>query len=94
MKKWKIKDKINQGEIFYKVGDEVVVIRRKKNGYPRGLKDGVIYIIRQIENDHLVVAQHSTDGVGFLQPIKIHKTYVCSKSLLRDIKIDDILKQM
>lgn len=93
MKKWYIKDKINQGEINYNIGDEVVVIRRKQNGYPHKLKDDVIYIVRQIENDNLIVAQHSLDGVGFLQPIKVNRTYVCSKSLLRDIKINDILKQ-
>lgn len=92
MKKYFIKDKIKQGEISYNIGDEVVVVRRKKNGHPRNLKDGISYIIRDIENDNLIVAEHSSDGIGFLQPIKVHKTYVCNKSLLRDIKINDILK--
>lgn len=92
MKKLYIKDKLRQGDITYNVDDEVVVVRRKKNGYPHSLKDDVIYIVRRIENDNLIIAQHSSDGVGFLSPIKVHRTYVCNKSLLRDIKIDDILK--
>ena len=93
MKKWKIKDKINQGDITYNINDEVVVVRRKQNGYPHKLKDDVVYIVRQIENDNLIIAQHSLDGKGFLPQIKVHRTYVCNKSLLRDIKIDEILKQ-
>lgn len=93
MKKWKIKDKINQGDITYNINDEVVVVRRKQNGYPHKLKDDVVYIVRNIENDNLIVSQHSSDGVGFLQSVKVHCSYVCNKSLLRDIKIDEILKQ-
>lgn len=93
MDKWFIKDKIRNSQIRYQVGDEVVVIRRKKNGHPRSLKDDVVYIVRNIENDNLIVSQHSSDGVGFLQSVKVHCSYVCNKSLLRDIKIDEILKQ-
>jgi len=93
MDKWFIKDKIRNSQIRYQVGDEVVVVRRKKNGHPRSLKDDVVYIVRNIENDNLIVSQHSSDGVGFLQSVKVHCSYVCNKSLLRDIKIDEILKQ-
>jgi hypothetical protein len=91
MKKYYIKDKIKQGEIKYNIGDEVVVVRRKQNGYPHRLKDDTVYIVKRIENDNLVISQHSLDGVGFLPSIKVHKTYVCNKSDLRDIKINDIL---
>lgn len=93
MKKWKIKDKINHGDITYNVGDEVILVRRKQNGYPHRIKDGEVYIVNQIENDFLLIAQHSSDGIGFINHAKIHKTYFCNKSLLRDIKIDEILKQ-
>jgi len=93
MDKWFIKDKIRNSQIRYQVGDEVVVIRRKKNGHPRSLKDDVVYIVRNIENDNLIVSQHSSDGVGFLQSVKVHCSYVCNKSLFRDLKIDEILKQ-
>lgn len=93
MRKWYIKDKIRRGFITYKKGDEVVLLRRKKNGHPRGLKDGVIYIVREIEGDHLIVAQHSSDGIGFLQQVKVHKSYVGNKTTIRDIKIDEVLNK-
>jgi len=93
MNKVYINDKIRRGDITYKEGDEVIVIRRKKNGYPHQLEDGVSYFIRDIEGGKIIVARRTLDGLGFLQPIKVHSSYICSKHLLRDIKINDILKQ-
>lgn len=91
MKKQYITDRIKRGIITYQVGDEVVVVRRKKNGYPRGLKDDVIYIIKDIEGDNLIVSEPINDR--WHQPVKVHRSYVGNKSALRDIKIDEILKQ-
>jgi hypothetical protein len=84
---------IKSGVIDYEIGDGVVLLKRKKTGYPRGVKDGEIYLIQEIENDHLVIAQHSSDGIGWLQSIKVHKTYLINKSKLRDIKINSILNE-
>jgi len=93
MDKWVIKDGIKRGKTKFLEGDEVIVFRRKNNGHPRALKDNEAYIIIKIENDSLIVAQHSSDAVGFLEPIKVHKTYMISKRYLREIKINSILEQ-
>jgi len=91
---WVIKDKIKKGLISYNVGDEVVIYKRKANGHPRSIKDGVNYVIKHIDSDgHIIVAQHSSDGIGFLQSIRVHKMYVINKSLLRDIKLNSLLDE-
>jgi hypothetical protein len=88
---WCTIDDIKRGKIDFIAGDEVMFFRRKSNGYPKGLNDDDFYIVRKKENDSLIVAKHSLDGVGFLQPIKVHKTYMISKRFLREIKINNIL---
>jgi hypothetical protein len=88
---WKLKDMIRRGLITHQIGDKVSIFRRKDNGYPRTIKNDVEYTIRGIENDFLIISIHSTDGVGWVQPIKVHKTYMVSKSLIRDLKLDSIL---
>lgn len=93
MNNWCIIDDIKRGKTEFIEGDEVMVFRRKPNGHPRGLNDDEFYIVQKIENDSLIVAQHSSDGVGFLQPVKVHKTYMISKRFLREIKINSILKE-
>lgn len=90
MDNWVTRDKIKRGLITYNVGETVVLFRRKK-AYPK-LEDDVEYTIQSIENDFLLVRKHSGDGIGWTAPIKVHKTYVISKSGLRDIKIDILLK--
>ncbi len=93
MNNLEIRDKIKRGLISYEVGDEVVCFARKSNGHPRGVKDGVTYIIKHIDLDgHIVVAQHSLDGIGFLQSIRVHKMYMIKKSDLREFKLEKILK--
>lgn len=92
MDNWIIKNMIKNGLITYIIGDEVVLLKRKKSGYPRSIKDGEVYIVTSIENDQIIVSQHSSDGIGWLQQIKVHKTYLINKSKLRDIKINSILK--
>jgi len=89
---WVIKDKIKRGMMVFEEGDEVICFHRKSNGHPKAIKDGITYVIRHIDSDgHIIVAQHSSDGVGFLQSIRVHKMYMMSKSALRDIKINSIL---
>lgn len=90
---WVIKDKIKKGLIHYNVGDEVVIYKRKSSGYPKSIKDGITYVIRHIDSDgHMIVSQHSSDGIGFLQSIRVHKMYMMNKSVLRDMKINSILE--
>ena len=93
MNSWKINDMIKRGIITYHKGDDVVIFKRKSNGYPVGIKDDVVYNIRVVERDSIYVAQHSSDGVGWLQPIKVHKTYMISKRILRNIKLNSILDE-
>ncbi len=93
MDNWKLIDMIKRGSITYHKGDDVVVLRRKLSGYPRGIKDGETYTIREVINDDIVVAQHSSDGTGWLQSIKVHKTYMISKRILRNIKLNSILDE-
>jgi len=94
MNDWVLKDRIKKGLVPYNIGDEVVILKRKSNGHPRAVKDGVVYIVKQIDLDgHITVAQRSSDGVGYLQPIRVHKMYLINKSVLRDIKLNSILNQ-
>jgi hypothetical protein len=88
-----IRDKIRRGEISFQIGDEVVVFHRKSNGHPRALKDGVSYIIKNIDMDgHITVAEHSSDGIGFLQSTRVHKMYMIKKSDLREFKLNKLFE--
>jgi hypothetical protein len=89
---WKIKDMIKSGEIRYIEGDKVVIFRRKKSGYPKAILDGVEYTVRHTDNESISVAVHSSDGVGWMQPIKVHRSYMVHKNLWRDWKLSLILE--
>jgi len=91
MDNWIIINKIKSGLITYSIGDEVVLFRRKSK-YPSLVEDGVIYTIQSIENDFLNIRKHSRDGHGWMQPIKVHKTYMLHPGDLRDIKLDFLLR--
>lgn len=90
---WLIKDKIKRGLISFDVGDEVICFTRKGNGYPRSISDGEIYTVKSIENEHLYIRKHSSDGIGWMQPIRIHKTYMIPIHVLRDIKLNSLLDE-
>ncbi len=83
---------IKSGQIRCKKGDKVVIFRRKKSGYPRAILDGVEYTVRNTDNDSLYLAVTSTDGVGWMQPIKVHRSYMVPKSLWRDWRLTLILE--
>lgn len=89
---WKIKDMIKSGEIRYIEGDKVVIFRRKKSGYPKAILDGVEYTVRHTDNESISVAVNSSDGVGWMQPIKVHRSYMVHKNLWRDWKLSLILE--
>ena len=86
----KIKYLIKDGSVKYNIGDEVIIWRRKRNGYPKFLKDNVVYIITNILPDGHLLLKNDSDV--YFKP-KIHKKYVINKSLLRDIKLDYILNK-
>lgn len=89
-----IKDMIKSGKVPYLDGDEVVVFKRKTNGHPRALKDGVSYFIKSVDADgHLHVREKSGDGHGWMQPIRVHKMYMINKSVLRDIKLNSLFDE-
>jgi hypothetical protein len=91
---WVLKDQIKRGLFTYNKGDEVSILRRKSNGHPRSIKDDKIYIVRDVHSDgHLTVAEHSLDGIGFLQSIRVHKMYMMNKSLLREIKLNSLFDE-
>jgi hypothetical protein len=92
MNTWKIKDKIKNGQIDYCVGDTVFIFRRKKSGYPRGIVDNIEYTIRSIDRDVINVAVHSSDGIGWMQPIRVHRSYMIPKSIWRDMRLSIILE--
>jgi hypothetical protein len=91
---WEIQDKIKRGFISYKLGDEVICFVRKNNGHPKAIKDDVVYLIKHIDLDgHLMVAQRSSNGIGFLQPVRVHKIYMIKKSDLREIKLNKLFEK-
>ena len=82
---------IKKGMITYQLDDKVVIFRRKSNGYPGGIKNDIDYTIKRVEGDAIYVAIHSSDGVGWLQPIKVHRTYMIPKYALREVNLNSLL---
>jgi 2,3-bisphosphoglycerate-independent phosphoglycerate mutase len=88
---WIIKDRIKRGLVTY-IKNDIVVLYRRKGKYPAAIKDDINYTVQSVEKDFILVSVHSTDGRGWMQPIKVHKTYMIHKSSIRDIKIDILLR--
>lgn len=86
---WLLKDSVNRGTYKYTVGESVVVARRNKNGYPRKLSDETLYEICSIEDSFLSVIK---PGDGSYNAIRVHKYYLIPKGLIRDLKLNVILK--
>lgn len=91
MNTWVLKDKIKSGVISFEEGDSVICFWRKGNGYPGSIKDGEVYTVKNVEGDHLYIHKHSSDGIGWMQQIRIHKTYMIPIQVLRDIKLNSVL---
>lgn len=88
---WIICDMIEKGLITYIRGEKVILFRRKSNGYPKSIKDGVEYTITGIYGEGIHVALNSTDGIDLLQQIKVHRSYMIPKYALRDINLRKLL---
>lgn len=84
---WLIENLIKKGEISFELNEEVVLFKRKKNGYPNNISDDLVYIVDEIEGDYLFIYEKGSKNM-----YKIHKTYMINKETLRDIKINHILK--
>ena len=90
MDKTHIKDGIRLGDIQYKKGDKVVLVRRKKNGYPKSLEDGKIYEVDQLEYDNVIIRKPKS-GVN---SAKVHTSYVVPVSYLRNEIIQQLLDEV
>lgn len=79
---------IQSGKIPYEKGDDVIVLTRKPNGHPRGIKDGKTYTITKIDSDgHLHVVPKNSNIV---HATRVHKMYMIQLSILREIKLNSI----
>ena len=47
MNTWKLVDKIKSGVVTYSPGDELILIRRKSNGYPNAIKDDERWFLKK-----------------------------------------------
>ena len=97
MDTWKIKRKITEGEIYYNVGDYVTVFRRKGNGYPRKLIDGVTYVVIRLwgesvevldEGKYLSDRSNNYRSTGY----KVHKSFIIQKDTLRELRLEELFK--
>ena len=79
----------------HNIGDVVYLIKRKANGFPKNINDNTPYIIRDIEgnNDVLIIARRASDGIAYYLSVKIHKSYMSGLSTIRDMKIEELLKE-
>ena len=91
MDNWIIVDRIKRGILYYNIGDEVVLFRRKGK-YTQDIDDKQTYTITDIQGDFLIVNKKSLNGMGWMAPIKVHKTYMVPKYGIRDIKIDILFR--
>ncbi len=77
--------------ITYVHGEVVVLSHRRSDGYPTTLEFGIDYFVYLIENDFVLIRVRSSDGIGWMPAIKIHKIYVLPKSIYRTKKIESLL---
>lgn len=88
MDTWKIKRKITEGEIRYGLGDCVIVFRRKANGYPKKLKDGVMYYVTSLWGESMKVHEDPNARDGY----KVHKSFIIQKDTLRELRLEELFK--
>jgi hypothetical protein len=78
----------------HKIGDIVYLIKRKSNGFPKSINDDIPYTIQAIEgnNDVLIIARQASNGIGYYQSVKIHKSYMSGLSFIRNKRLEELLK--
>jgi hypothetical protein len=75
----------------YTPGDVVLVVRRGKNGHPRGLKDGVRYNVLKVEGDNLYLFDKAGTDSEPMDLKKVCWTYVLPVDELREITLKKII---
>ena len=91
MNVWKLIDKIKSGKVTYLPGDELVLIRRKSNGYPNAIKDDETWFLVKVDGEYFIITKRALDKTFPLEK-KIHQTYFVPKYYLRHLKIEELLK--
>ena len=93
-----MKVSITQLEVqYYEITKEIELTEKEytqylKNGIiPKGIKDDIEYTIRGIYGEGIEVALNSSNGIGWLQSIKVHRSYMIPKYALRDINLNRLL---
>ena len=90
---WKLKQEVKKGAYSYGKGEIVTVAHRKSTGYPKKLSDGKLYRIESTAGEFVNVLPTDSPPAGsFYATIKVHKYYIMPKALLRDRKIEALLK--
>ena len=92
---WKIKNNIKYGKIKFAINDIVILYRRKSNGYPKNIKDNTDYIVKSCTDDCIFILEKKRDEENsfFNSNIKIDKTYMVPKNILREFKINKVLNE-
>lgn len=83
-----LRDRILYNKTVFKVGDKVVLLRKKANGYPKQLDFDVEYIVKRINGEQILIKDLS--GKEFF----INKTFFTKKGDLRDTYLEKILKNI
>ena len=94
---WKIKSNIKYGTIKFNTNDIVVLLRRKSNGHPKNIKENVDYVVKSCDGNSIYILEKKLDdeksNIFFYKIIKIDKTYMVPKNILRDFNINKILNE-
>jgi len=93
---WRIKSNIKYGKIKFNKNDTVVLLRRKNNGYPKNIKENTDYIVKLCYGDCLFIKEKKLFDANtwHYNDIKIDKTYMVPKNILRDFNINKVLNEM
>lgn len=92
-KTW-IRDSMNKGEVGFYTGQKVVLFRKKGNGYPKFLEDGLTYIVKYVSLEDVVIEEEVNSNIQKPRTWKINKTYIIPKEFSRDFLIEEILKDI
>jgi hypothetical protein len=75
----------------YEIGDLVKLVRKKKNGHPRGLNLGKSYKIVNVQNEDLFVTEIDAEEINGGTYTKVNKHYFAPVERMRDQIINEIL---
>lgn len=90
-----VKNKIwhKDNSISFNKGDMVIVFRRKSNGHPKRLLDGKKYLVVDVINEDVVLEIESYASSLTKERYKVHKSYLITVDVSRDILISEFLKE-